>query len=68
MIIKQRAMVGDHVMVKAKAGVTAAEFEKMLARHGAKVRKRLPRTDLYLVQFPAPDIDTVPNASRSTTA
>ena len=67
-LVKQRAMVADHVMVKAKAGVAAADFEKMLARHGATVRKRIPRTDLYLVSFPAPQPDTVPDAVRALTA
>ena len=34
-------------------------------RSWRKVRKRIPRTDLYLVQFPASEIDTVPNAIRA---
>ena len=61
----QTAMVADHVLVKSKPGVEAADFQALLARTGATLRRRIPNSDLFIVEFPAPGPNTVPDAVKA---
>ncbi len=61
----QTAMVADHVLVKSKPGVEAADFQALLARAGATLRRRIPNSDLFIVEFPAPGPNTVPDAVKA---
>lgn len=63
-LTKQTVMVADHVLVKTKPGVEAGDFQAMLARAGATLLRKIPNSDLCLVQFPAPRTNTVPDAVK----
>ena len=51
----RREMVGDHVLVSARPGTTAAAVAALAARHGCAVRERIIGTDVWLLSFPVPD-------------
>ena len=60
--VRQEAMVADHVVVKLRTG---ARIETLLQRFPllfAQVRRRLPASNLWLLSFKEPDLDTVPRA------
>lgn len=54
---RQRVMVGDHVLVRARPGTTVPQLNGSLARHGAMVRKQIPGTDLFLVALKKPGLE-----------
>jgi len=58
------AMVGDHVIVKARRGATEQDIATAAARCGAHVREKLYGEDLYLVAF-APAIDGVERVCKA---
>lgn len=64
LLMRQKAMVGDHVLVKPQSAQTSeaevlAQFPK---EEGAKLRKRMPASGLWLIAFDHPILDTVPRA------
>jgi subtilisin family serine protease len=62
-LVRQTAMVGDHVMVKLRD--PKMPEDKLLALLGdgaASVRRRMPASGLWLVAFAEPQPDTVPRA------
>ena len=60
-LIRQVAMVGDHVMVKpADKKMTEAALLEALKKEGATLRRKMPASGTWLVAFPRPDLDTVP--------
>ena len=62
-LVRQNAMVGDHVMVKLRnPKMTEAELLALLGDGAASVRKRMPASGLWLVAFSEPKLDTVPRA------
>ncbi len=62
-LVRQSAMVGDHVMVKLRnPKMPEAELLALLGDGGATVRKRMPASGLWLVAFSEPKLDTVPRA------
>jgi subtilisin family serine protease len=62
-LVRQSAMVGDHVMVKLRnPKMSEAELLALLGDGGATVRKRMPASGLWLVAFTEPKLDTVPRA------
>jgi subtilisin family serine protease len=62
-----RAMVGDHVIVKAQRGATEQDVADLAARCAARLREKLYGEDLYLVAF-APAIDGVERACKALAA
>lgn len=54
---EQRVMVADHFLVTLRSGVTEDEFTEVLSRNGAKVRRHLPGSQVYLVETGSPDLD-----------
>lgn len=62
-LIRQTAMVGDHVLVKpVDPGMAEEALLAALQTAGASVRRRLPASGTWLVAFADPGIDTVPQA------
>jgi subtilisin family serine protease len=62
-LVRQNAMVGDHVMVKLRnPKMTEAELLALLGDGAATVRRRMPASGLWLVAFSEPKVDTVPRA------
>lgn len=64
----QTAMVADHIIVKTKPGIAADDFHAMLTRVGATVRRRIPNSDIFVIQFPVPRLDTVPDGVAALSA
>jgi alpha-tubulin suppressor-like RCC1 family protein/subtilisin family serine protease len=65
--ISQTAMVADHVTVQANPGATEADLSAAVAANNGTILRKLraPGPGLYLVQYPNPKVDTVPNALAS---
>lgn len=62
-LVRQSAMVGDHVIVKLlNPKMPEAELLALLGDGGASVRRRMPASGLWLVAFSQPEPDTVPRA------
>jgi len=62
-LVRQSAMVGDHVMVKLRDPKMAeADLLALLGDGSASVRRRMPASGLWLVAFAEPKVDTVPRA------
>lgn len=61
-IVQQRAMIADHIVVKLKPGASEADLVPLMQPLGAKIREQFPESELYLIAFPHPGIDTVPHA------
>ncbi|MEN3939809.1 S8 family serine peptidase [Prosthecobacter sp. SYSU 5D2] len=60
-LIRQIAMVGDHVLVKpADASIREEDLLSLLKDTGATVRKKMHASGTWLIAFPRPDLDTVP--------
>lgn len=59
-VLRREAMVGDHIIVKLQPGVTAEQLEALNKKHGAKIRKKMHSEGTYLLAFPDPRLDTVP--------
>ncbi len=54
---ERRVMVADHLMVKVKPGVTEAQLLKHVAPQGATIRRRVGRSDVYLIALRSGDVD-----------
>ncbi|HRJ11388.1 MAG TPA: S8 family serine peptidase, partial [Prosthecobacter sp.] len=62
-LLRQRAMVADHVMVKPlDPRMPEADLLKRLDVPGASVRRRMPASGVWLVAFPLAGLETVPDA------
>ncbi|TDU81022.1 subtilase family protein [Prosthecobacter fusiformis] len=60
-LVRQVAMVGDHVLVKtADPKISEASFLAALAADGATIRRKMPASGTWLVAFSQPDLKTVP--------
>lgn len=60
-IRRRETTVADHLVVKVRPEAEA-DFAAAVARWGGQIRKKLYRPHLYLVAFPEPTLDTVPQA------
>jgi hypothetical protein len=60
--MKTRAMVGDHIIVRAADGVSEAAIASLSKKHGGTIRKRLHAKGFYLVAFRNAGTRTVPDA------
>lgn len=67
-LIKQQAMVADHVMLKLKPGVTDAALLAAIQKLGGTVRKKMPASRIWLIAFPEPTLSTVTIALRDLAA
>lgn len=68
-LIKQTAMVGDHVLVKLQDPTTTdAAFLAQLKDAGATIRRKMPASGTWLVAFANPTLDTVPEAMTRLSA
>jgi subtilisin family serine protease len=67
-LLKQTAMVGDHIMVKLKPEMTTPGIEELARKHNGQLLKKMSAPDLYLVRFPGAGIDAVPQAVQALTA
>lgn len=60
-LVRQVAMVGDHVMVKPNdPQMQEADLLELLKTEGASIRKKMPASGTWLVAFSQPDLNTVP--------
>ena len=53
---QRRVMVADHLMVKVKPGVTEAQLLKHVAPQGASIRRRVGRSEVYLIALRSGDV------------
>ena len=63
----QSAMAAGHVVVKPKPGVTPAQVITASGLPGATLLKTLPLSGLWIVGFPATDLDSLPEALAALT-
>jgi large repetitive protein len=56
-MVNQLVMVADHFLVTVRPQVQEADFVKALDELGAKVRRRLPGSQVYVVETGNPDLD-----------
>ncbi|MBI2441164.1 MAG: hypothetical protein HYV35_07330, partial [Lentisphaerae bacterium] len=56
-VLSREAVVADHMMVKLKEGVTAADLEAINRRYGCEIRKVVGVAGLYLVKLPGQDLN-----------
>lgn len=61
-MVAQSAMVADHVMVRLKPNVRVETLINRFRRLNPELRRRLPASNVWLVSFQAPGLDTVPRA------
>lgn len=60
-LIRQVAMVGDHVLVKpANAQMSETALLEKLKAEGATLRRKMPASGTWLIAFSKPDLETVP--------
>jgi parallel beta-helix repeat protein len=64
-LIKQSAMVGDHIMVKVRPETSAAQIDEVARKHGGQVLRKMSAPNLYLVEFPGAGIDAVPKGIQA---
>lgn len=67
-LAKRSRMVGDHVIVKLAPGANRRDLERLAARAGASIRRRLHAPGLYLLAADAADLDTVPRLMAACAA
>jgi len=63
-LLGRTTMAGDHVMVQLREGRTQADLEKMIRRHGMRLRSVLAVPRGYLVAVDQADAGTVPALVR----
>lgn len=61
-VVSRKASVADHLMVKPRPGATEAEVLADLGVAGAKVRKKIPASGVWLVSFPVSDMNGLSRA------
>ena len=61
-LVSRKASVADHLIVKPRPGATEAEVLADLGIAGAKVRKKIPASGIWLVSFPASDMNGLSQA------
>jgi hypothetical protein len=62
-LLRQCAMVGDHVMMKlSRPQMAELELLSLLNDGSASVRRRMPASGVWLIAFAEPKVDTVPRA------
>ncbi|MEM7394639.1 MAG: S8 family serine peptidase, partial [Verrucomicrobiota bacterium] len=57
-----KEFAADRLIVRLRRGMTRQQLEAVLEKNGARIRKALLAEDLYLVEWPTRDLDTVPRA------
>jgi subtilisin family serine protease len=53
------AMVADHIVIKLRPGITAADLQDLNETYGATIRRKLSADRTFLISFQEPDIDTL---------
>lgn len=61
-LMSQSAMAGDHVMVRLKPNVRLEVLLDRFKQLHPGLRRRLPASNVWIVAFEAPNLDTVPKA------
>ena len=61
-ILRRRAMVADHVLVKAQPGVNANQLAAVAAKYGGGIRRLMRTPGLYLVTVPTTSAESLPQA------
>lgn len=65
-MVRQVAMVGDHVLVKLRdPKLPEAELLRRIGDGSAMIRKKMPASGIWLIAFAEPKLDTVPRAMAS---
>lgn len=67
-VLNQVAAVADHVMVKVQPGLAEVAVAALARKHGGRVRKKLTAPDTYLIEIPANEIESLPQAVTGLTA
>lgn len=61
-LVKQQAMIADHVMFKPMAGVPEATILAAIQDLGGTVRRKMPASGIWLIALPQPSLKSVPAA------
>ncbi|MCU0856813.1 MAG: S8 family serine peptidase, partial [Pontiellaceae bacterium] len=64
-LIRQTAMVADHIMVKVPSGSSETQVNQAASIYGGRIRKKMHSPDLYLVEFQNVDLDSVAQAVQN---
>lgn len=64
-LLSQRAMAADHIIVKLRPGVPAGKLDGILAAVGGRIHKKIGRSGTWLVAFPNPTLQTVPEKIKA---
>jgi subtilisin family serine protease len=59
-VLDRRVMVGDHVVVRLAPGADDRALERLCSALGLRIRRRMISPGMFLVSFPAPNADSVP--------
>ncbi|MFW5871124.1 MAG: S8 family serine peptidase [Verrucomicrobiota bacterium] len=68
LLLDQKAMVADHVLVQLREGVSAGRLGKIAKSSGATIRRDMHTPGLYLVAAAESDVDTVPRLVQALSA
>ncbi len=61
-VLKQEAMVADHLIVKLAAGVGEPSLETLNQKYGAKILKKMLAPGTYIVELSEHDVDSLTKA------
>ena len=64
-VLKQSAMVADHILITTQPGTEVAEIEALNHRYGATIRRKMHTPDMYIIAFEGADLDAVADAIRA---
>lgn len=68
-LVRQTAMVGDHVLVKPQqADMSETALLEQLQAHGATLRRKMPASGNWIVAFSPATLDTVPQMAEQISA
>lgn len=67
-LVKQQAVIADHVMFKPKAGVPEATILAAIQKLGGTVRRKMPASGIWLIALPQPSLKSVPEALAKLSA
>jgi len=64
-LLSQKAMAADHVLVKLRPGVPDGKLNGILAAIGGRIHKKVGRSGTWLIVFPDPSLQTVPEKIKA---
>lgn len=63
-LLHQKSYIADHLMVKLAPGKSEFELQKIVTQVGAKIRNKVPYSDIYLISFDGLDFNRMNQVSH----